>query len=104
MLSCDFDFEVLVFNEDEKISNCAVMKKQASCNINGPHQKLLTKKRILKIINSFPDCFYRFVRLLHSREFLVFFPYPEDGGDTFLRNVGFNQLYTAQDPRRLFIA
>jgi hypothetical protein len=32
------------------------------------------------------------------------FTCPEDGGDTFLRNVGSNQKYTAQDPRRRFPA
>jgi hypothetical protein len=26
----------------------------------------------------------------------------EDGGDTFLRNVGFNQKYTVQNPRKRF--
>jgi hypothetical protein len=38
-----------------------------------------------------PVCFYRFIRSLRSRISLVFPPYPEDGGDTFLRNVGSNQ-------------
>jgi hypothetical protein len=32
------------------------------------------------------------------------FTFPEDGGDTFLRNVGSNQKYTAKDPRRRFHA
>jgi hypothetical protein len=31
-------------------------------------------------------------------------PAPDNGGDTFLRNVGSNQKYTAQDPRRRFPA
>jgi hypothetical protein len=36
-----------------------------------------------------------------SRWFLArgFF-YPEDGGDTFLRNVGSHKIYTAPHPRR----
>jgi hypothetical protein len=28
------------------------------------------------------------------------FFYPEDGGDTFLRNVGSHKIYTAPHPRR----
>jgi hypothetical protein len=28
------------------------------------------------------------------------FFYPEDGGDTFLRNVGWRKIYTAPHPRR----
>jgi hypothetical protein len=32
------------------------------------------------------------------------FTCPDDGGDTFLRNDGSNQKYTAQDPRRRFPA
>jgi hypothetical protein len=28
------------------------------------------------------------------------FLYPEDGGDTFLQNVGLHNIYTAQHPRR----
>jgi hypothetical protein len=32
------------------------------------------------------------------------FTCPDDGGDTFLRNVGYNQKYTAQHPRRRFPA
>jgi hypothetical protein len=36
--------------------------------------------------------------------FSLRFNCPDDGGDTFLRNVGSNQKYTAQDPRRWFPA
>jgi hypothetical protein len=32
------------------------------------------------------------------------FTCPDDGGDTYFRNVGSNQKYTAQDPRRRFPA
>jgi hypothetical protein len=41
------------------------------------------------------------VRCLQPRWFLArgFF-YPEDGGDTFLRNVGSHKIYTASHPRR----
>jgi hypothetical protein len=33
----------------------------------------------------------------------VFF-YPEDGGDTFLRNIGQHNIYTAPHPRRLLFS
>jgi hypothetical protein len=34
-------------------------------------------------------------------DFLIFSIYPEDGGDTFLRNVGEHHIYTVSHPRRL---
>jgi hypothetical protein len=30
-----------------------------------------------------------------------FFFYPEDGGDTFFRNIGYHNIYTAPHPRKL---
>jgi hypothetical protein len=39
----------------------------------------------------------------HSDSSLMDFLYPEDGGDTFLRNVGSHKKYTASHPRKWHI-
>jgi hypothetical protein len=46
-----------------------------------------------------PTCLRHLLTIFSSRVTC-----PDDGGDTFLRIVGSNQKYTAQDPRRRFPA
>jgi hypothetical protein len=53
-------------------------------------------------------CFHLEDRIIHERgtsRLLMLVPqsrifYPEDGGDTFLRNIGSHTIYTAPHPRR----
>jgi hypothetical protein len=43
---------------------------------------------------------YTYSRWFLARGFFLFFFYPEDGGDMFLRNFGLSNIYTAPHPRR----
>jgi hypothetical protein len=66
----------------------------------GTYRKKRMRKTKYTMKGRLQDC-YRQTAATFSRWFLVHgFFYPEDGGDTFLRNVGSHKIYTAPHPRR----
>jgi hypothetical protein len=60
------------------------------------HLSLFLTKKILRIYGFHRISVSSCLTLLRSRYFF----YPEDGGDTFFRNVGFYKTRTAAHPRR----
>jgi hypothetical protein len=91
---------VCSLKENKLQPNFTVPIAKSACVID-PLLYLIKHRAIFTF--TLPQIVWNIIRLkppAHAGSLLAVFFYPEDGGNTFLRNVGSHKIYTAAHPRR----
>jgi hypothetical protein len=96
---------VLVVNymriSDEEKNYCESLKMVAIL-IVAQRVRLLIRFEVFTAVTRKNAVFWDVAAATCSRWYLTGFLYPEDGGDTFLRNIGLHNIYTTPHPRRWY--